>query len=247
MRNRKLRNIRNDRRSRDPFGSVHGVFSTTSASYNHRKPHVLYEKAGHAQNLFPIRTASGQGHFRSRDFVTSCQKAPLGRIWRNFRFNIRSDQRSRDPFGSVIVVFSTTSASYDPRKLCVLYLAWSLELALVICPLLFSYSAYVGCVVLLRVHLVENTTMTLPKGSRDLWSLRMLHNFRLRMRTPRELRRGSSDLRSHLVALLLLLKKKRGERRGMRRTYFRTGPLKPHLRGIVRGIGPLRMTGSDVT
>jgi hypothetical protein len=42
MRNRKLRNTRNDRKSRDPFGSVLGVFSTTSASYNHRKPHVLY-------------------------------------------------------------------------------------------------------------------------------------------------------------------------------------------------------------
>ena len=42
MHNRKLRNTRNDRRSCDPFGSVHGVFSTTSASYNHRKPRVLY-------------------------------------------------------------------------------------------------------------------------------------------------------------------------------------------------------------
>ena len=37
MRNRKLRNTRSD-----PFGSVLGVFSTTSASYNHRKLHVLY-------------------------------------------------------------------------------------------------------------------------------------------------------------------------------------------------------------
>ena len=33
VRNRKLRNIRSDRRSRDPFISVLGVFSTTSASY----------------------------------------------------------------------------------------------------------------------------------------------------------------------------------------------------------------------
>jgi hypothetical protein len=53
--------------------------------------------------------------------------------------------------------------------------------------------------------------MTLPKGSRDLRSLRMLHKFRLRMRTPREPLRGSSDLRSHLVAMLLLLRKKRGK------------------------------------
>ena len=42
VRNRKLRNTLNDRRSCDPFGNVHGVFSTTSASYNHRKPRVLY-------------------------------------------------------------------------------------------------------------------------------------------------------------------------------------------------------------
>ena len=29
------------------------------------------------------------GLFRSRDFVTSGQKAPLGRIWRNFRLHMR--------------------------------------------------------------------------------------------------------------------------------------------------------------
>jgi hypothetical protein len=40
-------------------------------------------------------------------------------------------------FGSVLGVFSTTSASYDHRKPCVLYLAWWLELALVICPFYF--------------------------------------------------------------------------------------------------------------
>jgi hypothetical protein len=28
-------------------------------------------------------------YFRSRDFVTSCQKAALGRIWRNFRLRMR--------------------------------------------------------------------------------------------------------------------------------------------------------------
>jgi hypothetical protein len=42
MHNRKLRNIRSDRRSRDPLGSVLGVFSTTSASYNHRKFPLLF-------------------------------------------------------------------------------------------------------------------------------------------------------------------------------------------------------------
>jgi hypothetical protein len=30
-----------------------------------------------------------QGLFKSRDFVTSGQKAPLGRIWRNFRLRMR--------------------------------------------------------------------------------------------------------------------------------------------------------------
>ena len=33
------------------------------------------EKSGHAQNLLPVRDTSGQGLFRSRDFVTSGQKA----------------------------------------------------------------------------------------------------------------------------------------------------------------------------
>jgi hypothetical protein len=33
-------------------------------------------KSGHAQNLLPVRDTSGQGLFRSRDFVTSGQKAP---------------------------------------------------------------------------------------------------------------------------------------------------------------------------
>jgi hypothetical protein len=37
MRNRKLHHTRSERTSRDLFGSVIGVFSTTSASYNHRK------------------------------------------------------------------------------------------------------------------------------------------------------------------------------------------------------------------
>jgi hypothetical protein len=66
MRNWKLCNTRSDRRSRDPFGSVIGVFSTTSASYSHRKfrvPCYYYQeksagKAGHAQNILPVRTIS---------------------------------------------------------------------------------------------------------------------------------------------------------------------------------------------
>ena len=52
--------------------------------------------------------------------------------------------------------------------------------------------------------------------------LRVLCNFRLRMRTPKGTLNGSSDLWSHPVAMLLLLRKKRGEKR---RTYFRLGPL----------------------
>ena len=47
------------------------------------------EKAGHAQNLLPVRVTSGQVLFRSRDFVTSGQKAPLGRICHNFRLRMR--------------------------------------------------------------------------------------------------------------------------------------------------------------
>ena len=54
--------------------------------------------------------------------------------------------------------------------------------------------------------------------------LRVLHNFRLR--TPKGNPEGrSSDLRSHPVAMLLLLRKKRGKKQGMRRTYFQSGPL----------------------
>jgi hypothetical protein len=41
------------------------------------------------------------------------------------------------PFGSVLGVFSTTSVSYNHRKPRILYLAWWLELALVICPFYF--------------------------------------------------------------------------------------------------------------
>ena len=37
----------------------------------------------------PVRATSGQGLFRSRDFVTSGQIAPLGRIWHNFWLRMR--------------------------------------------------------------------------------------------------------------------------------------------------------------
>jgi hypothetical protein len=46
-------------------------------------------KSGHAQNLLPVRATSGQGFFQSRDFVTSDQKALLGRILCNFRLRMR--------------------------------------------------------------------------------------------------------------------------------------------------------------
>jgi hypothetical protein len=45
-------------------------------------------KAGHAHNLLPDRATSRQVLFRSRDFVTSGQKAILGRIWHNFRLRM---------------------------------------------------------------------------------------------------------------------------------------------------------------
>jgi hypothetical protein len=44
--------------------------------------------------------------------------------------------------------------------------------------------------------------------------LRVLHNFRLRMHTPKGTPKGSSDLWSHPVAMLLLLRKKRGGKAG---------------------------------
>ena len=50
------------------------------------------------------------------------------------------------PVGSVHGVFSTTSASYNPRKPRVLYLVTGTSLGYL--ALLFSYSVYIGCVVL---------------------------------------------------------------------------------------------------
>ena len=69
----------------------------------------------------------------------------------------------------------------------------------------------------------EHPMYTSKGGSRDLRSLRVLRNFRLR--TLKGTPKGSSDLWSHPVAMLLLLRKKRGKKRGMRRTYFRPVPL----------------------
>ena len=64
----------------------------------------------------------------------------------------------------------------------------------------------------LDADVVENTPRTLPKGSRDLRSLRVLHNFRLR--TPKGTPKWLSDIRSHPVAMLLLLRKKAREKAG---------------------------------
>ena len=47
------------------------------------------KKSGHAQNILPVRATSGHGLFRLRDFFTSGQKSPLGRILRNFRLHMR--------------------------------------------------------------------------------------------------------------------------------------------------------------
>jgi hypothetical protein len=51
------------------------------------------------------------------------------------------------PLGSILGVFSTTSASYNPRKPRVLYLVTGTSRGYL--PLLFSYSVYKGC---LRSH-----------------------------------------------------------------------------------------------
>ena len=58
---------------------------------------------------------------------------PLGVRMRNRKLhNTRSSSKQ-----CWLGVFSTTSVSYNHRKPCVLYLAWWLELALVICPFYF--------------------------------------------------------------------------------------------------------------
>jgi hypothetical protein len=110
--------------------SNHGCRTTSICACTHpREPRrdkisvTRGEKTGHAQNILPVRATSGHG---------------LGVCMRKWKLcNTRSNRRSRDHFGSVLVVFSTTSASYNHRKFRVLYLAWLLELALVICPFYF--------------------------------------------------------------------------------------------------------------
>jgi hypothetical protein len=81
-----------------------------------------------------------------------------------------------------------------------------------------------GFLGLLDADVVENTPWTLPKGSRDLRSLRMLHNFRLRIpkRTPKGVNWAWVTCGSPVTTTK---KKKRGKKPGMRRTYFRSVPL----------------------
>jgi hypothetical protein len=59
----------------------------------------------------------------------------------------------------------------------------------------------------------EHPNDTSEGGSRNLRSIQVLHNFRLRMRTPKGTLKGSSDLWSHPVAMLLLLRKSAGKTR----------------------------------
>jgi hypothetical protein len=78
-----------------------------------------------------------------------------------------------------------------------------------------------GFLGLLDADVVENTPWTLPKGSRDLRSLRMLHNFRLctPKRTPKGVNWAWVTCGSPVTTTK---KKKRGKKPGMRRTYFRS-------------------------
>ena len=77
-----LRNTRSDQRSRDLRS--HPVSHVTTTTKKKAR-----EKAGHTQNLLPVKATSGQDLFRSRAFVISGQKAPLGRIWYHFRLHMR--------------------------------------------------------------------------------------------------------------------------------------------------------------
>jgi hypothetical protein len=72
------------------------------------------------------------------------------------------------------------------------------------CPVrsMFCACSTGSCAISTIVDVVESTPWTLPKGSSDLRSLRVLWNFRLRMRTPK----GTP------VVMLLLLRKKRGKK-----------------------------------
>jgi hypothetical protein len=116
--------------------------------------HVTTTKKNGEKNGPCAKPTSGQCHFRTgplpvtwlchfRSEVVTWRKfdpfgVPLGVRMRNWKLtSTRCDRRSRYPFGSVLGVFSTTSAYYNHRKPCVLYLAWWLELDLVICPFYF--------------------------------------------------------------------------------------------------------------
>jgi hypothetical protein len=78
-----------DRRSLDPHSAFPWVYATgscttpvvvvnnTSGSHVTTTKKKARGKPGHAQNLLPVSNTSGQGLFRSRDFVTFGQKAPL--------------------------------------------------------------------------------------------------------------------------------------------------------------------------
>jgi hypothetical protein len=74
----------------------------------------------------PDRASSGQGPFRSHDFVTFGQKAPLERIWRNFRFRMRRTyfRRQRPIFSMVTgtshtrLILSMITGTKHPRPIC---------------------------------------------------------------------------------------------------------------------------------
>ena len=89
--------------------------------------------------------------------VTGCDQrsldpfgVPLCVRMRNRKLRHTSnDRRSGDPFGSVLGVFSTTSASYNQRKPPRPIFSMVTGTSPGYLPLLFSYSVYIGCVVLL--------------------------------------------------------------------------------------------------
>ena len=127
---------------------------------------VTKSGSGPDRNMFsacPLLTP-GVFFLSSSNMATGCDLrsldsfgVPLGVRIRNRKLrNTRRDRRSRDPFGSVIGVLSTTSVSYYHRKPRVLYLAWLLELALVIYPFYFRIVSRL-CSTLLRVHLKIST------------------------------------------------------------------------------------------
>jgi hypothetical protein len=127
MCNRKLRNIRPNR-----------AFLIGSESRDRKRScpeRALTESMFCACPLFSVFFLSSTVVTWLPD-VTEGHLTPSGFPWMCNR-KLCNTRRSRDPFGSVLGVFSRTSASYDHRKPRVLYLAWLLELALVIFPFYF--------------------------------------------------------------------------------------------------------------